>query len=368
MKITFVLPGLPQVPQGGPSVVYHYAEGLAARGHDVTVVHCRVPSLPNGFRDWLKSFAWRVKRFCRSRSGRPSWYRLDPAVHSVVARTLRARSVPRGGAVFATSCETASPVAALPGEYGRKYYLIQHYEDWVLEPAVLEATWQLPMHKIVISRWLLETAERLGEGERTTYIPNGIDLGTFPLINPPEERSPCSIGMLGHTLTWKGMTAGVAAVEALRLEFRDLVLTVFGTGERPADLPSWVEYVRNPSKTELSRLYNSFAVFVHPSTSEGFGLTPAEAMLSGCTVVGYANCGIKEYATNEETALLVPVGDRTALTAAIRRAMADDQLRHRLGRAGRRAVSAFTWERAVDALELVLSKEIDRSTSLPMRQ
>ena len=367
MKITFVLPGLPPVPQGGPTIVYRYAEELAARGHAVTVVHCRIPSAPIGLHDWLKSLAWRGRRFYRSRSGRPKWYRLDPAVRSVVARTLRVRSVPEGDAVIATSCETATPVASLPAESGTKYYLIQGYEDWVMDPAVLEDTWRLPMSKIVISRWLLEIAERLGECERTTYIPNGIDLAEFPLVDPPEERKPGSIGLLGHALTHKGTAVGVAAVEALRSEFRDITLTVVGTGERSADLPSWVEYVRNPSRPELARLYNSFALFVHPSTSEGFGLTPAEAMLSGCTVVGYANCGIKEYATNEETALLVPVGDRAALTAAIRRAMTDDQLRYRLARAGRRAVSSLTWERAVDAFESVLTDNVDRSTSLPMR-
>jgi hypothetical protein len=39
MRITFVVPGYAHKAVGGIRVVYNYANGLAARGHDVTVAH-----------------------------------------------------------------------------------------------------------------------------------------------------------------------------------------------------------------------------------------------------------------------------------------------------------------------------------------
>jgi len=39
MKITFVMPGYSLKPVGGIKVVYDYANQLASRGHEVTVLH-----------------------------------------------------------------------------------------------------------------------------------------------------------------------------------------------------------------------------------------------------------------------------------------------------------------------------------------
>lgn len=41
MRITFILPDVTPIPNGGVKVVYEYANHLAARGHTVTVVHPR---------------------------------------------------------------------------------------------------------------------------------------------------------------------------------------------------------------------------------------------------------------------------------------------------------------------------------------
>ena len=38
--------------------------------------------------------------------------------------------------------------------HGRRFYLIQHFEDWSGDRDQVLRTWRLPMHKIVISRWL----------------------------------------------------------------------------------------------------------------------------------------------------------------------------------------------------------------------
>jgi glycosyltransferase involved in cell wall biosynthesis len=52
--------------------------------------------------------------------------------------------------------------------------------------------------------------------------------------------------------------------------------------------------------------------------------------------------GITDIVVHEETGLLVPPGDATALAAAMRRIVSDPALRERLGRGGRERINSFT--------------------------
>jgi glycosyltransferase involved in cell wall biosynthesis len=61
--------------------------------------------------------------------------------------------------------------------------------------------------------------------------------------------------------------------------------------------------------------------------------------------------GLLDLVVDGETGLLVPPRDPPALRAALERLLADEELRRRLGAAGReRAGAAFGWPRATDAL------------------
>ncbi|MGA2531320.1 MAG: glycosyltransferase family 4 protein [Acidimicrobiales bacterium] len=359
MKITFVLPGFSARPVGGYAVVYKYANELSRRGHSVTIVHLLITP-PPGIK-WPKSWLWRTWFLLTTNQGRPLWFDLDEAVSTTLKRKLRSHSVPRADAIFATACNTALPVAQLPPDKGAKFYLMQHYENWDRSDAEVATTWRLPMHKVVIARWLEEIGVALGEVDRLTYIPNGIDAQEFPLLVVPEKRASNTIGLLAHDAEWKGTADGVAAIALVREHFPRTTLTLFGANPRPGWLPGWANYIENPSHSRLSELYNSCAIFLHPSWTEGFPLPPAEAMLSGCALVAAANRGVREYAIEGKTALLAPICDPEALAKRVRSLLLDPKLRCRLAWSGHNAMASFTWDRAADAMEAMLTEHVASS-------
>jgi len=85
------------------------------------------------------------------------------------------------------------------------------------------------------------------------------------------------------------------------------------------------------------------ALGVVPSiTPDAFPTVALEAMTAGVALVASRVGGLPEAVADGETGVLVPPGDRAALTAALERLMADAALRERLGAAGRERVPMFT--------------------------
>ena len=101
-------------------------------------------------------------------------------------------------------------------------------------------------------------------------------------------------------------------------------------------------------------------LFVDASSQAGWNNPAAEAMACGvpliCTDIG----GVRDFASDGETALLVPPGDVDALAAAILRAAGDDALRSRLAAAGLKAIARFDWDRSADRLVGILERALER--------
>lgn len=93
---------------------------------------------------------------------------------------------------------------------------------------------------------------------------------------------------------------------------------------------------------ELPLLYKGADLFVLPSRYEGFTLVTIEAMAYGVPVVSTDCSSIRE--GTGDAAILVPVDDVPALTAAIDRAVIDIALRTTMVRHGRERAEMFTWE------------------------
>src|SRR5207253_124828 len=75
---------------------------------------------------------------------------------------------------------------------------------------------------------------------------------------------------------------------------------------------------------------------------EGFGLTVAEAMASGCAVVAVDTSSIPEVVG--DAGLLVPSSDASLLAAALSRLIAEPETRAALAVRGRERTARFTWE------------------------
>ncbi|PYX84350.1 MAG: glycosyl transferase family 1, partial [Acidobacteria bacterium] len=155
---------------------YEYANRLVARGHEVTVVHpSRVryspqESLP-AYRRVRKTINSMIELYAKPSV---SWQSIDVRVNMRFVRDTDVGRIPDGDAIFATAWHTVRSVLECPPEKGEKFYLIQGYESWQAPKEMIDATWRAPLHKVVISKWLLEIAKELG-CQDTVCIPNAVD-------------------------------------------------------------------------------------------------------------------------------------------------------------------------------------------------
>ena len=109
--------------------------------------------------------------------------------------------------------------------------------------------------------------------------------------------------------------------------------------------PGYVE------EADLPAFYQLAEVFVFPSLYEGFGLGPIEAMACGTPVVSSNSSSLPEVIG--EAGLLVNPTDAAALSEALRRVLADPELRANLAQQGLIQAQKFSWQKAVDELEAV---------------
>lgn len=94
----------------------------------------------------------------------------------------------------------------------------------------------------------------------------------------------------------------------------------------------------------------SASMVVIPSWEESFGNTVAETMAVGAPLIATNAGSLPELARNEETALMVPPHDPSALADAILRLQEDRRLAARLGDNARADAEArFSWDRVASA-------------------
>ncbi|HET7340431.1 MAG TPA: glycosyltransferase family 4 protein [Methylomirabilota bacterium] len=313
-----------------------YADRLAARGHDVTLV---VPA-----RGRLRAL-WR-----RARHAGPDWIPgFRPHVRWVAC--LGADALPDGDALVATAWQTAPVAAAAPARCGRGFYLVQHYESlYHGDPATVDATYRLPLTPIVISTWLRDVLrERFGREAEVLVTP--VDRALFHRVPVSVASSRPRVLMLHHEYVWKGVADGLAAVARVKAGVPGLWLVGFGVKPPRTALP-YDEFHANPPQERLAELYSGCDIYLCPSWDEGLGMPPMEAMACGAALATYDNGGCRDYAVDGETALVAPRRDVEALAGALQRLAADAALRARLAATGQlRVTTAFDWDRAVQRLE-----------------
>lgn len=99
---------------------------------------------------------------------------------------------------------------------------------------------------------------------------------------------------------------------------------------------------------ELSALYQSATCLAFPSTTEGFGLPPLEAMVTGCPAV-IAPCGALPEVCGE-AALVADPDDAKAWADAIFHLANEDDFYGKQSRLATAHAAQFTWDRAAKQL------------------
>jgi glycosyltransferase involved in cell wall biosynthesis len=200
----------------------------------------------------------------------------------------------------------------------------------------------------------------LKEGiKRVRLWPQGVDARRFnPEHASPEMREKLSGGYPDQKiLVYVGRLAPEKHIEKLKaaLEVPGCRLAIVGDGPARNKL-EW-EFSGTPTVftgvlkgEELARAYASGDVFLFPSTTETLGMAMIEGLASGLPVVAARSGASHEVVDEGVTGLLYEPDAGRDLEAAVRRLVADDELRQEMGARARRAAEERSWENATRVL------------------
>ncbi|MCB1448226.1 MAG: glycosyltransferase family 4 protein [Rhizobiaceae bacterium] len=202
-----------------------------------------------------------------------------------------------------------------------------------------------------------------------TVVMHGIDTTRFRPAVPGERPAPSArrrIGCAGRIRHQKGTDLFIDALIALLPRYPDWEGEAIGrvTPEHEGfaeDLRSRIaaaglsDRLRLAAETtEIPAWYRGLDLYVAPSRTEGFGLTPLEAMASGVPVVAGDVGAYPELIVEGETGAVVPTGDLAAYIAAIETyLMAPERARRHGENALTHARGNFNISNEVDGLSAV---------------
>jgi glycosyltransferase involved in cell wall biosynthesis len=205
------------------------------------------------------------------------------------------------------------------------------------------------------------------DSSRACLIPSsGVDLNYFGMVNRrgPVGQAPVA-AMLGRLLRPKGILEFVAVAARIRRHWPDARFLLAGEEEpdRPDGITSnWlemqegVEYLGRLS--DVRPLLAEADVFLFPSFyREGVPRAILEAAATGLPVVAFDVPGVREAVIEGESGYLVPDRDIDSLTARVETLLKDEELRLRMGRAGRLMVERDFDVQAVERQYLDLYRE-----------
>lgn len=206
-------------------------------------------------------------------------------------------------------------------------------------------------HHTGYSRWLISqmdhvvaTSAKTGSFLKVPYtvVMHGIDTEKFrPAENAPPRR--LRIGCAGRIRHQKGTDLFIDALIALLPHYPDWEGEAIGrvtTEHQP-----FAEELRQKiaaaglsdrlrlaaETTEIADWYRGIDLYVAPSRTEGFGLTPLEAMASGVPAIAGDVGAYPELIVPGQTGAVVPTGDLAAYIAAIEPYLADSSRVRRHG-------------------------------------
>lgn len=178
------------------------------------------------------------------------------------------------------------------------------------------------------------------------------------------------VGFIGRLVLDKGIVELAAAWQELRARFPDAHLVLAGPEEaRDAVPPALLDRLRQDQRVHLlgriawpRQVHAAADVLVLPSHREGFPNVPLEAAAMGKPIVCSRIDGCDEAVVDGETGTLVPVGDASALAAAIAAYLESPELRARHGWAGRERVGRLfrreaIWEALLQEYQELLARK-----------
>jgi len=370
-------------PTGAETSLALLAEGLARRGHRVSVV---VPGR------W--ALAERLER-----QGvevvtvplRPCWlaYSRSPWTGAGPLKWLRWRLPDRGRGRLRRWLRETGPdvvhVNCLPQLSGaleaRRAGLpvVWHVRE-ILPPGARARWWASHLRRcavrvVAVSEATAAWLRRQGLGTRIEVVPNGIEPGggtpdraaARASIGLPAAEGECVVGLVGQLLPHKGVIEFVRAAHRAVASEPTLRFLIAGGGPAPfvarvrAEIAAGIAASRihllGPMPSGAEPIAASDVVCLTTLTPDPLPRSVLESMQAARAVVAFRSGGAPELVEHERSGLLTEVGDVEGLARSLARLAADAALRRRLGEAAAlRATELFSLDLHVERMERVLAE------------
>jgi Glycosyltransferase len=361
-------------------------EGLAARGHTVTVVtsyrsnyvqikenklpdNVSVIRLPIGRADWI-GFGLQAARYLRSRD--------------IKYDIIHFADIHFGYAYYGSFIGSAfqSFRQRLTSYYGRPYHInsldylfrLIYYNGarWIMEQPSLRRATHIIMSSYTTQQEFIKYYHL--NPKRTTVIYPGINLSRFEKL-PDKTESRRRLGLpsdipillcvgfftprkgveyLAQALTRLKTPAYLVMVGKWNKNYLEIFLRALGDTRSRARVVGYV------SDLDLPLYYSAADVFVLPTLLEGFGIPLVEAMASGLPVITTTGGAASEVVGN--AGIVVKPCDSDALARAIDLVLNDPDLAHQLREMGKfRANNLFCQHRFISDLESLYYSFLNKS-------
>ncbi|MFF0409992.1 glycosyltransferase family 4 protein [Kitasatospora sp. NPDC004745] len=214
---------------------------------------------------------------------------------------------------------------------------------------------------------------------RMVQLPPGVDETTFhPGSGGAEVRRRLGLAdrpvvvCVSRLVPRKGQDTLIEAMPQILVDVPDAVLLIVGGGPYRADLEkladargvrSAVRFTGSVPWSELPAHYGAGDVFAMPCRTrrggldvEGLGIVYLEASATGLPVVAGDSGGAPDAVLEGETGYVVPGGSADAAAERTVRLLRDEELRRRMGEAGRRWVErSWRWDLLAGRLTSLLA-------------
>jgi glycosyltransferase involved in cell wall biosynthesis len=201
----------------------------------------------------------------------------------------------------------------------------------------------------------------IGAGDPHQIVPNFI--GELPSPPPADDPGLAELPDEPFLLYFGDVTEdkGVRLLVDAYAELDDpppLVLVGRNLIDDLQAVPGVSRLGRVPHPLAIEAVRRSLGVVAPSLLPESFGIVALEAAAAGRPAIVSDIGGLKDVVLDGETGLLVEAGDRTALTAALRRLLGDEALRARMGEAARRRALEFGPDAVVPRFEAAYEEAI----------
>ncbi|HAN46449.1 MAG TPA: hypothetical protein DCQ32_07845, partial [Cyanobacteria bacterium UBA8156] len=369
----------PQTIGGYERAMADYAEGLAARGHEVLVVTSDTPDLPTGYRESIGStvpIRRDLRLYGRWTAQGSELLPIETArALTQVNRETIARVVPEWApdvclwgnlgfldiSVLEVLLAQGVPVV---------HYIMNAHPSY--EPEQMPDS---PLyHRVAVSDWIGHHLTASGyPATRLRTIYPGAEQGIF-YDTEPHPQDMLRVMYASLVMHYKGpdvLLEALAILHTLGIPFAATIaggtltpdyvqaLQEFAEQEGMGDRLRFVGLQSQPALAELYRQHNTWVL---PSRfEEPFGMALVEAMQAGLAAVGSDRGGIPEILTPGETGFLFEAENPLALAEVLQFLAENPEERQAIARRGQQtALTQFGRDRTLDQLE-ALCREVTQA-------